>query len=233
MSNTERHVKLAICIPSDGEWEADFGYALCQMVSYMSNAAFEAGQTREVLFIDKRTSNLPRSRQECLEDAQLQGCTHALFLDTDQTFPMDTAHRLIAWGKSIVACNIALKTLPSFPTARLRGNTAFGVPLYSMALNGHQNPQGIEKVWRVGCGVMLIDMAILKKMPKPWFSIPWSDKEEQFVGEDWFFVGQAEKAGFDCYVDHDLSRHVGHVGKFQYSHAHIPLVAADELERAA
>lgn len=219
MSNTPNHVKLAICIPSLGDWKADFGYSLTQMCVYMSAALFEEGQSREVLFIDKRTSNLPRSRQECLEDASLQDCTHALFVDSDQTFPMDTAHRLLGWKKPIVACNIPLKTIPSFPTARARGPTAFGVPVYS---NSSSNPMGLEKVWRVGSGVMLIDCSILKSIPKPWFELRYSDKHQQFVGEDWYFVGKAEAAGFDTFIDHDLSRHIGHVGNFQYTHAHIP-----------
>lgn len=224
---TERHVKLALCIPSAGEWKADFGFALTQMCVYLSSALFEPNQSREVLFIDKRTSNLPRSRQECLEDAVMQECTHALFLDTDQVFPMDTAHRLIAWGKPIVAANIPLKTIPSFPTARARSAGPFGTPIFS---NSAANPMGLEKVWRVGSGVMLIDLSILKTIPKPWFELRWSDKHEQFVGEDWYFVQKAEEAGFGCYIDHDLSRHVAHVGNFQYTHAHIPCM--EEAEAA-
>lgn len=215
--------KLALCIPSLGEWKADFGYCLAQMCVYMASALFFEGEAREVLFIDKRTSNLPRSRQECLEDALLQDCTHALFLDTDQTFPMDTAHRLMRWKKSLVACNIPLKVLPSFPTARARGASVFGVPINS---NGHQ--VGLEKVWRVGSGIMLIDLAILKEMPKPWFELRYNEKEQQFVGEDWFFCEQVQKAGHDIYVDHELSRLVGHVGNFQFTHGHIP-AALEEL----
>lgn len=192
-------------------------------------ALFEEGQSRELVLIDKRTSNLPRSRQECLEDALMQECTHALFLDSDQTFPRDTAHRLMAWRKSIVACNIPVKTIPSFPTARVRGGTPFGQPLYS---NSKLNPMGLEKVWRVGTGIMLIDMSIIPKIKKPWFELRWSDKMQQFVGEDWYFVGKAEEAGFDTHIDHDLSRHIGHVGNFQYTHAHIPCMD-DEAEAAA
>lgn len=220
-------VKLAICIPSNGVWEADFGYCLAQLCVYCASSLFEEGQQREVLFIDKRTSNLPRSRQECLEDALMQDCTHALFIDTDQTFPMDTAHRLLAWKKPIVACNIPLKVMPSFPTARARSASPFGTPIYS---NSKSNPMGLEKVWRVGAGIMMIDLSILAKIEKPWFEIRYSDKQAQFVGEDWYFVGRAERAGIETFVDHDLSRHVGHVGKFQFTHAHIPQV---EMEEAA
>jgi hypothetical protein len=221
-------VKLALCIPSNGVWVADFGYCLAQMCVYCASALFFEGETREVILIDKRTSNLPRSRQECLEDAQMQDCTHALFLDTDQTFPMDTPHRLLRWKKDIVACNIPLKTMPSYPTARARSVSPFGVPIYS---NGNPPPQGIEKVWRVGAGIMLIDLSILQKIDKPWFEIRYSDKHAQFVGEDWYFIKKCEDAGFETYIDHELSRFIGHVGPFQYSHAHIPMV--EDLAEAA
>jgi hypothetical protein len=231
--NTARHTKLAICVPTLGDWKADFGYSLAAMCVYISAALFEEGESREAVFFDKRTSNLPRSRQEALEDALMQDCTHALFIDTDQGFPMETAHRLLAWKKPVVACNIPLKTIPSFPTARHRGPTPFGVPVYS---NSSANPMGLEKVWRVGSGVMMIDLSILKekdaqgnpKIPKPWFELRYSDKHQQFVGEDWYFCKKVEDAGFDIYIDHDLSRHISHVGNFQYTHAHIPQMAQEQ-----
>lgn len=221
-------IKLAICIPSNGEWKAGFGYSLAQMCVYCASALFFEGESREVIFIDKRTTNLPRSRQECLEDALMQDCTHALFIDTDQEFPMDTAHRLLRWKKHIVACNIPLKVIPSFPTARQRSASPFGVPVYS---NGPSNKVGLEKVWRVGAGIMLIDLSILKTIDKPWFEIRYSDKHAQFVGEDWYFVKKVEDAGFETYIDHELSRFIVHVGDFRYSHAHIPVV--EDLEKAA
>ena len=223
--NTDKHLKIAIAIPSNGEWKSDFGYSLTRMCIFICQNLFEEGQSREVVFIDKRTSNLPRSRQECLEDAVLQECAYLLFLDTDQVFPMETLHRLLKWKKPIVACNIALKSLPSFPTARNRGPTAFGVPVYS---NYKGAPMGIEKVWRIGSGVMLIDLSILQSIPKPWFELRYSDKHQQFVGEDWYFIGKAEAAGFDTYCDHELSRMIGHIGNFNYSHAHIPAVDVEE-----
>lgn len=221
------NIKLALCIPNETSfWMADFGYCLTQMCVYIAAQLFEEGQQREVVLIDKRSSNLPRSRQECLEDALMQDCTHALFIDTDQIFPRDTAHRLLAWKKPIVAANIPLKVYPSFPTARAKSNGPFGTPVYS---HSKHTPAGIEKIWRVGSGVMMIDLAILKSIPKPWFELRYSDKHQQFVGEDWYFVGKAEEAGFDTYIDHDLSRHVSHVGVFQYTHAHIPLVDEEKV----
>lgn len=218
-----RPTKLAICIPSTGTWAADFGYSLAQLCVHCMAELFEPGQTREVVFIDKRTSNLPRSRQECLEDALLQECTHALFIDTDQSFPPDTAHRLIRHRKPVVAASIPLKTIPSYPTARARSEGPFGYPIFS----NRPDALGLEKVWRVGAGVMMIDLAILQKIEKPWFEIRYSDKYAQFVGEDWYFCKKVEDAGFDIFIDHDLSRQVAHIGQFQYTHAHIPAIAQE------
>ncbi len=215
-------VKFAICLPSNGMWHADFGMSLAQMCVYMSTKLFENDQDRQVIVLDKRTSMLPRSRQELLEDALLQECTHALMLDSDQAFPCDTAHRLMAWKKPVVACNIAVKTNPSFPTARGRGATCFGVPITSEAPK-----TGLEKVWRIGCGIMMIDLSILKNVPKPWFEICYSRKNDQFIGEDWYFVGKVEAAGHDVYVDHGLSREIGHIGQFNFTHCNIPELPAE------
>ena len=217
-------VKLALCIPSAGMWHADFGMSLSQLCVFIATKLFENGQDRQVIVLDKRTSMLPRSRQECLEDALLQDCTHALLLDSDQSFPHDTAHRLMAWKKPIVACNIAVKTNPSFPTARARGATCFGVPITS-----EEPKTGLEKVWRIGCGVMLIDLSILAGIPKPWFEICYSVKNNQYIGEDWYFVGKAEAAGHDVYIDHDLSRQIGHIGNFNFTYVNIPALPADEI----
>lgn len=225
--DTKPDVKLAICIPSQGEWKADFGMSFAQMCVHLCTNLFEPDQNRNCVVVDKRTSLLARSRQECLEDAVLQECTHALFLDADQSFPPDTAHRLMAWKKPVVAANIALKTMPSFPTARQRGPMPQGVPVVTSTAT-----VGLERVWRVGTGIMLIDMAVVVAIPKPWFEVRWSDKHSQYVGEDWYFLKKIEDAGFEIYVDHDLSKMVGHVGDFAYRHEHVPAVEL-ALEKAA
>lgn len=212
-----KKIKLAFCIPSAGEWKADFGMSLLQMAVTIAQTLFEDRQEREVIILDKRTSLLSRSRQECIEDALLQGCTHALFVDTDQSFPPDTAHRLINWKQPVVACNIALKTMPSFPTARGKAATPFGVPVTSDSWK-----VGLEQVWRIGMGIMLIDLSIMEKLPKPWFMVSYDTECQMYIGEDWYFCQLLEAAGIPIYIDHGLSRQVGHHGEFRYEHQHIP-----------
>lgn len=225
LTQRKNPVKLGIAVPSLGVWRAEFGLSFANMVAHMCSSLFEPDQERSVVLFTKKTSMLPRSRHEAIQDALMQNCTHLLFVDTDQTFPPDICHKLMAHKKPVMAANIAVKLIPSFPTARGRGPTAFGVPITSDPWK-----HGIEKVWRVGAGIMLIDLAIMEKIQKPWFEIRWNAEEEQHVGEDWFFCEQVEKAGFDIFIDHDVSRQIGHEGDFIYTHQHIPQI---EEERKA
>ena len=82
-------------------------------------------------------------------------------------------------------------------------------------------------MWRFGCGIMLIDLSIMKGIQRPWFEICYSARNAQFIGEDWYFVGKVEKAGYDTYVDHSLSREIGHIGQFNFTHHNIPELPAD------
>lgn len=216
-------VHLAVCVPSLGEWKSDFGLSLVQMFGFMSCTLFEIGQKRRVELIDKRSSNLPRVRRECVEDALLKGCTHLLFIDSDQTFPHDMAHRLLAHKKEVVAANVAIKTMPSFPTARNRGPSPMGVPVTS-----DEGKKGLEKVWMIGAGILLVDMELVKRTPRPWFEIRWDEKTGVEMGEDWYFIKKLSEAGADIWVDHDLSKQVGHVGQFVYGHVHVPSIGMEQ-----
>ena len=90
-------VKLALCVPSLGEWKAGMAMAFSQMCVYMAAKLFENDQDRQVVVLEKRSSSLCHSRQSMLQDALMQDCTHALLIDSDQIFPQDTGHRLMAW----------------------------------------------------------------------------------------------------------------------------------------
>src|SRR3990167_6373237 len=105
-------------IPSGLQWYAKFGmdfYRLTQDV--LRNA------TPGVWLVDLSVENVQGStlwtqRSLLMENAMKAGCSHLLFIDTDQTFPAVTLRKLLSHKKEVVACNIAVKQIPSFPTAR-------------------------------------------------------------------------------------------------------------------
>ena len=168
-------------------------------------------------------SILPFSRNELVRGALERKATHVLFIDSDMEFPTDTALRLIRHHKSIMAANCMGRRRPYSLTAR----TAAGEEVVT-----GPDTTGIEKVHRVGTGVMLVDLEVFKALPEPWFDYRWKQNEDgsaRPVGEDFVFVDAAREAGFEVFVDHDLSKEVNHVGTFQYT----PLIRAgfEEVEQ--
>ena len=206
--------RLAIAVPSGHTWPADFSMCLLNLVLHCMQKAIPGFERSIVKIFNKRTSLLPKSRQELIDDALAADCTHLLFVDSDQTFPSNLVHMLMRHGKNVVACNIATKTIPASPTARNRnlewegGDTVFT----------NADSKGVERVWRIGTGVLLLNLQIMQHIPKPWFQITWYPELKDFKGEDWFFCEQLEKAGVAIWIDHDASKAVGHIGNYEYTH---------------
>jgi hypothetical protein len=69
----------------------------------------------------------------------------------------------------------------------------------------------------MGFGMVWVATDVFRAMPKPWFSHEWLPDQEVFRGEDYYFFERAREAGFECYVDHDLSKEVGHIGSFTFN----------------
>lgn len=205
--------RLAIAVPSGHLWEAEFGLSLLNMMLAMMTHTVP-GYTQNVMkLLNKRTSLLPKSRQELIDDALHLECTHLLFVDSDQTFPSSLVHRLAKHGKNVIGCNIATKIQPSNPTARNYNSNYWGGDVVFTK----PESMGIEKVWRIGTGIMLVNLQVMKHIPKPWFQVTWVEEMNDFMGEDWFFCTKLEEAGVQLWIDHDVSKEVGHIGQYTYT----------------
>lgn len=216
-------LRLVVAIPSTQQWEADFGMSLVFMSNYLVAHGVDGFDGMHIRIQNKRGSLLANMRQGFIEMAVKAEATHLLFIDSDQTFPRDTAHRLLAHKKPVVACNVATKMLPSSPTARLPG----GGSLYT-----HEDSTGVRPVWRVGTGVMMIDLDIFRRGPlgvKDLFPQEWNEELNSYVGEDWGFCSRLEAAGVSIFVDQDLSKEIGHVGKLEYGHDMVAEKAPEEV----
>ncbi len=217
--------RIAICVPSLGAWEDEFSFSLEKLCMFAAQHPFPGYRKERGVSLYKKTGSLlPKLREDFFEDCKKSGETHALLLDADQTFPPDTIHRLLAHKKPIVAANVATKTIPSLPTARLKDGTPWGSPCLVA------QKRGLERVWMVGCAVMLVDLSVLEKLGRGLFEVTWNPKINQYMGEDWTFCRHCEDKGIPIHVDHDLSRQVGHVGRYIFTHKDVP---AMEQEKAA
>jgi hypothetical protein len=214
--------KVAICIPSNDIVPMSFALCLAGLMAHCATYNLPTASKSSVLILNKRCSILPKSRQELLEMAIERGCTHALFIDSDQTFPINLLHELFRHRLPLVACNIPTKSMPANTTARtFNPEWHGGDPVYS---DGNDRTQ---VVWRVGCGVMLIELSILTAIPKPWFSVTYDSVTSEWAGEDWGFVSLLQAHGFRPIVNHVMSRMVGHVGSFEFTHEWVGSVAGE------
>lgn len=207
-----RNPLVVVGIPSGSDWKADFGMSMLGLVASASKPLHNGGKLGMLRFSNLKGSILSRSRQMLAETAVKEGATHLLFVDSDMTFPQYTLHQLLRHDKEIVAANCVTKSTPAVSTARAYSDKSMaGEPIDS------RGKRGLEKVWRVGTGVMLIKMSVFKQIDKPWFPIVWNEINQDYTGEDWSFCELCQEAGIDIYIDHDLSKQIGHIGAYAYS----------------
>jgi len=204
-----------IGIPSGSDWKADFGMSLAGLMASAGQPLKNGGRIERIQLWNTKGSILSRSRHVLAKKAIELKCSHLLFVDSDMTFPNWMLHQLLSSNRQVIGANCVVKSTPSNPTARTKGLTATG------DLVDSNTQKGLQQVWRVGTGVMLVETRVFNSLPQPWFDIPWNEELQDYTGEDWTFCNRLEAAGIPIWIDHDLSRHIGHVGSFTYTHEHV------------
>jgi hypothetical protein len=144
-----------------------------------------------------------------LEAAVKQGFTHVLWLDTDMTFPRTAAVQLMAHQQAIVGCNyMSRRQGDSRPVARREDGTRVETTAAST---------GLEAVEATGFGVLLMRTDVVNGLGRPWFRHGLNEFGGD-VGEDIMLCRGLRRAGYTVYIDHDLSKKVGHIGQYIYQH---------------
>lgn len=208
---------VAICIPATPQSYNHFWLSVLTVLAALNREKVMGYYNSGAFVLQKVGSILPQLRYQLVKEAIEKGATHVLFVDSDQTFPAQLVHCLARHHKPVVACNVATKVLPSKPTARNKSTSWWGGDVVYTC----PDSKGIEQVWRIGCGVMLIDVEVFKTLPKPWFNLKYVPENDDFMGEDWYFCELLEAAGVPIFIDHDASKRVGHIGPFTFEHAHV------------
>jgi hypothetical protein len=144
-----------------------------------------------------------------------EDCSHILFIDSDMRFPQDMIGRLLKHDLDIVATNCARRRMPTGPTAQLYKENGERELVWTMP-----ESTGLQEVGSVGMGVMLIKANVFKALAEPWFETPWRHDKRGYIGEDVYFCQKAAAAGFKIWIDHDVSKEIGHIGTFEFKHDH-------------
>ncbi len=211
---------IAVCTPARDMVHANYTFCLVNMVAFHTINTMDA----VALKINQGTLIQNQRADLCLE-AMGEGCSHVLFIDSDMTFPQDMVQRLLAHDKDIVATNCARRRMPTGPTAQKTLPDGSRELIYTMP-----ESTGLEEVESIGMGVMLIKRKVFESLTEPWFETPWRTDKRGYIGEDVFFCRKAAAAGFKIYIDHDVSKEIGHIGTFEFKHDHTWVMR--DLEKA-
>lgn len=200
-------VKLAISICSNRPFPPRAAIALSMMVHYLTAYGVPFG-----LLTRLQASLLPQARQDCLDEALADGCTHQLWVDDDIEMPADCVLRMLHSMKEnphmdVIAVNYCRKQDELQYTAE-------GLDGKMMVSS---NKLGLEEVSTCGMGLMLVRLDKLRYIPSPHFSIEWSSDYGKYRGEDRFFIKKLRDEGLRVFVDHGISNYTQHWGDLGYN----------------
>lgn len=212
----QKTISVAVVVPSMVNVHAEFMMSLLNLVSHFANNQVPGYGAQSIRVINKRGSILPNLRLQGLQEAAASDADFILWLDSDHKFPPDLLFRLLSWKKDVVALNCATKTMPINPTARaFDENDIKGKPVFT-----RRHSEGLERVWRVGFGVMLMSRRAYMQIPHDAFGMHYIPEVGCYQGEDWNVCAALEKAGCPIYVDHEASMFAMHIGTFDYDHSY-------------
>ena len=208
-------MRIAILIPARGQMEVATAFDLVAMCAYTIKTTkhdIDLFTSAGTLIFDQR-NNLVKTALEVKAD-------YLLFVDADMRFPKDTLKILMAHDKDIIGVNATTRSEPVKPTAKNMLINEDGsidwMPIYS------NDKTGIEKADGIGCGIMLIKRKVVETIEEPYFyfeQLPGN----RILGEDIYFCVKAKDAGFETWVDHDLSKQIKHIGQYVYGWHNIEL----------
>ena len=193
------HIRVAICVPNTGNVRIEFMQSLVEML--------DKCDTPWRLFTCE-SAILPKNRERMAMAAIENNCSHVLFIDSDMQFGPYVMDLLVYQNVDVIAANCVNRKHPVRFLAEEEGAKVATV----------DDREGIQRVNRVGTGIMLIKTEVLKKLPRPWFIFGYNPKTGEYTGEDYWFCQQCHKAGVHVHIDHDVSKVVKHIGTYAYGY---------------
>lgn len=179
------------------------------------------GRLKNVELLVTKQCHLVPTRQEHLDKAMTDNFTHLLTLDDDMSFPADVVERMLVHEKPVMTCNYRRKRPDRLEHCCTQMD---GTMLDSTGKTG------LEQIKAMGMGCTLIEVDALRHIPKPHFGTTWNYDMQEYLMEDSWFSLLLLLHGVPIFVDHDLSREIGHVGEVQYRLPPLPVSQVGEKE---
>jgi GT2 family glycosyltransferase len=195
INEEEKEVKLAIGVPCTFPFiPASFFHSFALM------------SKPEHFYIHADNGNIDDLRNNIVERALHEGCTHLIMMDVDQVYPDDIIPRLLSHNLPIVGARVH-RRYPPFDSLMLRVREIDDN--YNCYESVEEWEEGeLVEVDATGAGCVMYDMDVFKKMPKPWFKFR-KQADGHTIGEDIGFCQDLKAAGYKIFVDSSIE--VGHL----------------------
>jgi hypothetical protein len=211
--------RVLIAVPCGDQVQSQFAYSLGNLMMHTQGTLVGPGQPVEWLRLMFHQGTLiAPQRRDLAEQALALDATHILWIDSDTKFPADGLNRLLARNKDYVGIVQSGRRAPCVPTAFV-----WECPEKPTAVYTFPESTGLQRVDAIGFGFTLCRTEVFKKVAEPWFPMQWGQTTTgvwAFNGEDTGFQMWVRAAGFELYVDHDLSKECAHIGSFPYRLEH-------------
>lgn len=207
-------------------WNTGFAMSLLKCVQSLFQKPI--GKRTTYRIHNQQSSMLPYSREASLLAALDfdPKPTHVLMLDSDMEFPEDTIHWMAWRNEPCLIANYPKRCVPTIPVTRDHDNRH----VYT-----HLRDSGLEEVKFGGLGCCMVRMDVIQKLERPWFNFTWRPDPNKpgnwlIDGEDTMFFNRVRAAGYKVMCDHDLSKHIGHIGELVYTNRMAELTERENEE---
>lgn len=139
-------------------------------------------------------------------------CDYLFMSDDDMIFPQETLEVLISRQKDIIGVpfNVKVKQKEGEKPEKYKNITY--IPEDELLTIDKTQP---FEVIAIGCGVMLINTDVFKKLSQPFFGFDSYENGMTKVGEDSWFCYKATDNGYKIWAEPSL-QDLGHIGDYIY-----------------
>lgn len=147
--------------------------------------------------------DIAQARNDLVDQALADDCTHIVMMDTDQIYPQDTIEKLLSHGKAVVGA-LVHRRYPPFAPLLYRGELG----KYQYVPESEMFSGSLVSVDATGCGCICYRSTVFDAVDAPWFELMPGGNGKP-VGEDIRFCSKLRAAGVKIFVD--TSAQVDHI----------------------
>lgn len=156
--------------------------------------SFTLMEKPDYVFIAKTNGPIDTLRNDIVEKALAEDATHLIMMDVDQIYHPATIPTLLSRRLPIVGAAVCRRYPPFDPIIMRIENGAY-------ESTDEWDDNGIIECDATGCGCLMVEMSVFKKLPAPWFRFQKHPENGMVIGEDIGFCQNAKAEGYRIFVD--------------------------------